>query len=96
MKKKPSVIPSRSKKRTTTVAASAPLKVEDPEWERFLEDAYLRLLDRPADAFGMGAYRQRLANGETKEQILADLASSAEGQRVALRRRFWQQLYGET
>ena len=65
------------------------------EWEEFVREAYLNLLDRPADPGGLDSYVNRLANGESKELILGRLEACPEGQRVALRRRCNERIYGD-
>lgn len=56
------------------------------EGEAFVRQAYLRLLDRPADPSGLQHYVAQLASGMTKDQLLAELESSPEARLVARRR----------
>jgi hypothetical protein len=50
------------------------------EGEEFVRMAYFTLLGREADPSGLQYYTQRLAHGESREQIIADLHSDPEGQ----------------
>jgi hypothetical protein len=56
------------------------------EGEAFVRQAYLRLLDRPADAAGLQSYTDQLLSGIAKTQIVAELGNSPEGLLVARRR----------
>lgn len=62
---------------------------------KFVSEAYLYALDRPADPVGLKGYVGQLAGGASKEKILAELEESPEGQRVALRRRCWRRIRGD-
>jgi hypothetical protein len=56
------------------------------EGEAFVRQAYLRLLERPADAAGLQSYTAQLLSGIAKTRVLAELGNSPEGLLVARRR----------
>jgi hypothetical protein len=48
--------------------------------DQFVDEAYRKMLGRPADVIGFEHYSQRLSRGEKKVRVLYDLATSSEGQ----------------
>ena len=48
--------------------------------DQFVRKAYLALLGREADPTGLQYYTERLARGDSREQIIADLHADPEGQ----------------
>jgi len=83
------------KRHNSGAVATANDALQKSEWEQFLLAAYLKLLDRHADPDGLKAYVGRLAQGAPKEIILKELQACPEGRRVAMRRRYWEQLLGD-
>jgi hypothetical protein len=66
----------------TPAPPPAPAHVRDllqKEGTAFLQAAYLAILGREADPTGLRHYAQRLASGDTREQVLADLRRDPEG-----------------
>jgi Domain of unknown function (DUF4214) len=64
--------------RTLTNRASAYAALLDLDAEAFIDQAYIAILKRPADATGARFYLDRLLDGVTKEQILDEIGSSEE------------------
>jgi Domain of unknown function (DUF4214) len=64
--------------RTLTSRASAYVDLLDLDAEAFIDQAYIAILKRPADATGAKFYLDRLLDGVTKEQIIDEIGSSEE------------------
>ena len=96
MKKKSTVVTSSGEEQAVGAVDTAQHALPAAEWEAFVKEAYLNLLDRPADSEGLKTYVAQLASGSAKELILAKLEACPEGQRVALRRLCSQRIYGDS
>jgi hypothetical protein len=53
--------------------------------EQFVRKAYFALLGREADPSGLKYYAERLARGDSREQVIADLRADPEGQSYGAR-----------
>jgi hypothetical protein len=62
--------------------------------EQFVRRAYLALLGRESDPSGLKYYTERLARGDSREQVIADLCADPEGQAYGSRIAGLQELLG--
>jgi hypothetical protein len=94
-KKKPKDVVSLRKEKAVSAIQTVQSEFPKEDWEAFVQEAYLNLLDRPADPEGLSSYVAQLASGATKEIVLAQLEACPEGQRIALHRRWLKNIYGD-
>jgi Methyltransferase domain/Domain of unknown function (DUF4214) len=63
------------------------LPASDAGLDGFLDEVYRRLLDRPVDPDGRSSYRDAVANGMTRAEVVVSIATSEEYQALCRKRR---------